>query len=244
MKRAIILTLVLGLGLSAIFVMPDFKQAECALDTEIPDFINGGRTAKYTASDKELAILASDTAFAKAKCLIPREEEKSYITMESPMDLIDLSIVLSGYDLANSIHRPERCMPAQGHKIISSQTAELELNNGESIPLTRLVSKLTVMVGPPEDQKHVTYDSLTYYFFVGNREITNSHTERTLIDIKDRVLLGKAQRWAYVSASMQFVEQVDPPFGAPPTLEKADKKIRELLKELAERNIDWEDVKA
>lgn len=244
MKRYLILTLVLGLGLSAIFAMPEFKQAECALDTEIPDIISGGRTAKYPASDKELAILAKDTEFSKAKCLVPRKEEMSYITMESPMDMIDLSIVLSGYDLANSIHRPERCMPAQGHEIISSQADSLELNNGESIPLTRLVSKLTVLVGPPEDQQHVTYDSLTYYFFVGNKEITNSHTERTLIDIKDRVLLGKAQRWAYVSASMQFLDQENPPFGAPPTLEKADKKIRELLKELAERNIDWDDVKA
>lgn len=244
MKRSILLTLFLTAGLSAIFFLPDFRQAECALSTEIPDSLSGGRTSKYPASDKELAILARDTEFAKAKCLIPRREEQSFITMESPIDLIDLSIVLSGYDLANSIHRPERCMPAQGHKILDSQTDELDLGDGRSIPLTRLVSKLTVAVGPPEEGRHATYDSITYYFFVGHRSITNSHTERTLIDIKDRVLHGEAQRWAYVSASMQFVDQDDPPYGAPPTLESADKKIRELLKELAERNIDWNGIQS
>ena len=243
MKPAIVLTAILAAGLSTIFVLPDFKQAECALDTDIPESLSGGRTAKYNPSDKELAILANDTEFSKAKCLVPRLEEQSFITMTSPADVIDLSIVLSGYDLANSIHRPERCMPAQGHKIQSSQSDELDLGDGRKIPLTRLVSKLTQAVGPPEEGKYVTVDNLTYYFFVGRNSVTNSHTERTLIDIKDRVFHGEAQRWAYVSASIRFLNQPDRPFGAPPDLEMADKKIRELLKELAEKNIDWSKVR-
>ena len=36
-------------------------------------------------------------------------------------DQVLVSIVLSGHDLDNSIHRPERCLPAQGWTIVDSK---------------------------------------------------------------------------------------------------------------------------
>lgn len=244
MKRSIILTVILGLGMSAIYILPPFKEAESALNTVIPEKLGTTVTSGYAPSEKELNILAKDTDFSKAACFMPREEERSFITMEAPHDRLDLSIVLSGHDLANSIHRPERCLEAQGHQIQSASKSELTLSNGRTLPLTFLVTKLTTEVGPEDQREVVTIDNLNCYFFVGRNQLTNSHTERTLIDIKDRVLKGEAQRWAFVTISMRFVDQEEHSYGAPPNREMADKKIRELAKELAEENIDWDMIRS
>jgi len=242
MKRALLPAVLLGLVMSAIFVLPDFEQVESALSLEIPEEMGLWRTKTYPPSPEELKLLAGDTRFAKALCIAPRIEEVSYITGETPRDRIDLSVVLSGHDLANSIHRPERCMPAQGHRILRSEKARLELKDGRRIPAMRLISKQTLEVGPPGESRPVTFDALTYYFFVGAESITASHTDRTLIDIRDRVLGGQAQRWAYVSASTIFSDDPKSRFGGLPDLELADKKVRQLLVELADENVDWSRV--
>lgn len=244
MNRAILLTAVLGLGMSSIYMLPAFEEVDSALNTTIPERLGDVITDGYAPSDKELKILASDTEFSKAACFAPREDERSFIMAETPHDRLDLSIVLSGHDLANSIHRPERCLEAQGHRIQNTFKSELELSNGHTVPLTFLATQLKASVGPKEDQKFVTIDNLNCYFFVGCHSITNSHTERALIDIKDRVLKGEAQRWAFVTISMRFVDQENRGFGDPPDLEMADKKIRELAKRLAEGNIAWDRIRS
>lgn len=243
MKRAIILTAVLGLGMSTIYMLPAFKKVDSALNTTIPDQLGTSITRAYPPSKKELDILAKDTDFSKAACWLPRIEERTTILGDTPHDRLDISIVLSGHDLANSIHRPERCLEAQGHKIQSSSQSEIALSNGEKVPLTILVTKLSGEFGPEDAKEFITIDNLNCYFFVGHDKVTNSHTERTLIDIKDRVLKGEAQRWAFVTISMRFVDQEDRGYGDPPNLEMADKKIRELAKELADQNIDWSRIR-
>jgi len=242
MIRSLSLAFILGLIMTGIYFFPPFQQVESAIDMRIPTYLGSWQTESYPASEKELSTLANDTKFAKAKCGLRRVEEMSYITGKAPIDLADLSVVLSGYDLANSIHRPERCMPAQGHTDLIASGAELELSNGKTIPLTRILSKQNFMYGPVDARKSTSVDSLTYYFFVGAERITADHTSRTLIDIFDRIAKGEAQKWAFISASMPYRDNADREFGDPPTLEMADKKIRQLIEELAERNIDWSRV--
>lgn len=244
MKRSILLAATVGLIMAGIYILPPFRQVESAINMTIPTYLGSWQTETYPASQKELNILAGDTKFAKAKCGLRRVEEMSYITMKAPIDIADLSVVLSGYDLANSIHRPERCMPAQGHRGLISSDSTLELDNGRTLPLTRLLSKQDLSYGPPEDRQHITLDSITYYFFVGAEHITADHTERTLIDIYDRVARGEAQKWAFISASMTFRNDPEREMGSMPNLEMADKKIRQLLKELAENNIDWDRIES
>ena len=41
--------------------------------------------------------------------------------------------------------------------------------------------------------------SLDYYWFVGHDDQTPSHLERTWIDVRDRVLKGENQQWAYIT---------------------------------------------
>jgi hypothetical protein len=64
--------------------------------------------------------------------------------------------------------------------------------------------------------------------------------QRTLIDMKDRLVRGMDQRWAYVSVSMWF--------GKIPWIEEevseaeADEKIRGFVTEFAGNQIDWSQV--
>jgi hypothetical protein len=46
-----------------------------------------------------------------------------------------------------------------------------------------------------------TLTNLSYYWFIGHNDMTASHLTRTGIDLRDRVLYGYNQRWAYVTVS-------------------------------------------
>ncbi len=243
MKRGLILAGLLAAGFSTVFVLPDFKEVESAMNMELPDYLGRWNMESYPPSEKEIKILAKDTRFSKAYCALPRSEEFSYIFGRSPVDHADLSVVLSGYDLANSIHRPERCMPAQGHRGLRSSASTLDLPNGGQLPVTRILSYQDLSVQTPEGPRNITRHCVTFYFFVGHSRITENHTERTLIDIYDRVFKGQAQGWAYVSVTMPYSEAEPYESGnALLPLDQADQKIRQLLSELAVNNIDWEQI--
>jgi hypothetical protein len=241
MKRGLILLGVLVAGLSAVFLLPAFKTTPSALSLDIPKEMGAWTCLKYEPTKLERDTLAKDTKFSKAGCIRPRSGRKSFFDT-GPEDRADLSIVMSGIDLANSIHRPERCMPAQGHEIYSSAATMIGVPGGRQVPARRLLSVQEIPVD--ELGKNVVHrDAVTYYFFVGTEQITENHTKRTLIDIKDRLIKGEAQRWAYISVTMWFNgEQGE---RSPGLLEfaDADRVARELLGELAAKNIAWEQVK-
>ena len=56
--------------------------------------------------------------------------------------------------------------------------------------------------------------------------------------MKDRLVLGMDQRWAYVSASMWYGKV--PWIENEVTIEEADEKLREFLIEFGEEQIDWD----
>ena len=241
MKRTLILAAVLGAGFSSVFLLPPFKVAPSAMSMEIPKKIGAWETALVDPTDKERTSLASDTLFSKARCGLARPG--TWSAANSPIwDVADLSIVLSGQDLANSIHRPERCMEAQGHAIYDRQKVMVEVPGNRELPTKRLLSK--VKVGENKDD---LYDMrfITYYFFVGKEQITEDHQTRVLADMKNRLENGEAQRWAYVLVSLPYrdKEDTDPRLADKPSLESADLKVRELLGDIAASNITWERVK-
>lgn len=143
-------------------------------------------------SPQERAVLASDTRFLKSEFV--HRKSNAYI---------DAGIVLSGMDPNNSIHRPERCLVAQGHDGLVRQGREIKLADGRVLPVMRLFTNLkwveTREEGPPVQQSN---NFLTYYWFVGNDLVTNSHYGRTLRDIRDRLIRGANQRWAYFTVSV------------------------------------------
>lgn len=235
------LPLLTGFALSAVYVLPKAgKTGESAVRMILPGFIGGWSFEKLAASQDEIRILSDDTEFAKAICLKARPGEVTLDGYRVP-DRVDLSVVLSGHDLNNSIHRPERCMPTQGHLITASSDVTLRMDNGRDFKAKRLGSMQAFK--DPETGKVVSqFHCVTYYFFVGHDRVTSDHLERTLIDMKDRLLRGMDQRWAYVSASMWFGE-IPWIAGKEVTEAEADEKLRSFLTEFAERQIDWDQIK-
>lgn len=236
-----ILPLFLGGSLSAIYFLPKVGEvAQSAVNMELPDFSDGWSFEKLAASSEELGTLSADTKFSKAICLTPRPGEFNDEGFRIP-DRIDLSVVLSGVDLNNSIHRPERCMPAQGHNITSSSDRIIRLANGREFAVKRLVSvqsQRRADIG--EREEYVKFNCLTYYFFVGHDKVTNDHLGRTLIDMKDRLLRGMDQRWAYATVSMWYGKV--PWIEDEVTEKEADEKLMKFLQQFAEEQIDWKQI--
>jgi hypothetical protein len=211
-----------------------------AISMKLPTSIGDWALRHIPASKEEIETLAPDTEFSKAICLTARPGEFDLITGYPIPDRLDLSIVLSGHDLNNSIHRPERCMPSQGHIINNTTDVLVPLKNGRKLTVRRLLSVQSI----PTNEEHTEYINLncvTYYFFVGSKGITHDHLSRTLLDMKDRLLYGLDQRWAYVSISTWYGDL--PKIQKKIHLEEADFKLQAFLSEFGEVQIDWEKVR-
>jgi len=240
-NRVILLPVVMALLLSGIHLLPeDGQMADSAVKMDIPQTSGGWQMRQIPASDAEQKILAADTRFSKAVCLRPRAGELDPSTGYMIPDRIDLSVVLSGHDLNNSIHRPERCMPSQGHIIGSSSNVALDLPNDQTINVRRLLSVQSIPTNE-EHTEYATFNCVTYYFFVGHDTTTQDHLKRTLIDMKDRLMYGMDQRWAYVSASMWYGKV--PWIEKEISLDEADTKLSEFITDFGMNQIDWNMIK-
>src|SRR4051812_42757444 len=108
-KRLLLLQVVLVVGLSAVFILPRVANSSPqGIELTLPAYVGGWYGVDQAITEKELEVLAKDTQFAR----------KLY--SNGLGDQIFASIILSGQDLDNSVHRPERCLPAQGWSIADS----------------------------------------------------------------------------------------------------------------------------
>ncbi len=234
--KPLLLPVILLGGLGSIYLLPQAgKVAGTAIRMELPSYEAGWRFEKIQPTEAEVKTLAKDTEFSKAICITPRPGEYTMEGLIIP-DRIDLSIVLSGYDLNNSIHRPERCMPAQGHDILSGSDVTIVTEGGRTFTARRLLSTQR-----SELAKQQKMQCITYYFFVGHNRIEHDHIRRTLTDMKDRLLLGMDQRWAYASVSMWFGRMPWNP-DVEITEEEVDRKMARFLSEFADKQINWQQV--
>jgi EpsI family protein len=192
-RRLVILQLLLFAGLGSAYLIPaPAKSQPIGVVMDLPDSIGIWTGTAQKVTDLELQTLAKDTSFSR----------KVYSNAFG--DQILVSIVLAGEDPDNSIHRPERCLPAQGWTIIDSRTVTVK---APAVPfpikLTRLHNQQKF-----EDEKGGKHEvqNLNYYWFVGYDYVTPSHIDRALTDIRDRVINGYNQRWAYVTVAANVTE--------------------------------------
>jgi len=188
-SRLLILQALLALGLGSVFYIPrETRIQPCRVRMELPETLGGWFGQPAAVSDVEREDLAPDTQFCRK------------VYDDGFQNQVLVSIVLSGNDLDNSIHRPERCLPAQGWTLDDSRTVNVRVPQapGGYLPVTRLHDFKQVSVG--KGQVATVYN-LNYYWFIGYSDITASHFEREYIDIKDRLLHGYNQRWAYVTVA-------------------------------------------
>ena len=185
--RLIKIEVVLLAGLSAVLLLPHAsKSSPAGIAMTLPPVIGDWIGHDMPVTPREREVLAKDTQFAR----------KLYDNLAG--EEVYVSIVLSGEDMTNSIHRPERCLPAQGWNLESSDRHNVQIARGKSLEVTRLRTQRT---------DAATSENLTYYWFVGYEDITASHLVRTEIDLRDRILHGYNQRWAYVTVSADMADR-------------------------------------
>jgi len=202
-RRLLLLLAFLLLGLSAVFLLPASpKRPEPGVIMALPEYIGPwyGRDAAVT--QKEYDALGTETRFAR----------KLYTNGQG--DSVYVSIVLGGQDMSTSIHRPERCLPAQGYTVTDSRPLKVELQT-QPLTVTRLhnLRPLYADNGKPlvsRDGKSLNEFSLVYYWFVGSTDTTNNHNTRYYMDSRDRLLKGYNQPWAYVTVMSRIGEHLEP----------------------------------
>ncbi|WP_347442019.1 exosortase-associated EpsI family protein [Rubritalea sp.] len=201
-KRLWILLFVLSLGFSMIWLLPSQKEMVLSrLSKDLPKSIAGWQSRKQQVSKAELEVLAADTEFAR----------KWYFTPALPgFNGVEVSVVFSGKDINNSLHRPEVCLRAQGWNFVRQRSLVLSgiLPGGEDLPVRELVCVRPRVeqngVEPPKNKDgEPVYDMrIHYYTFFGAEKIVSGHYERTFTDIEARLLHGYDQQWAYATFSV------------------------------------------
>ena len=187
-----------ALGLAVVFLFPRKSGVGAAgIRLELPARVGDWEGVDIEVTAREREVLAKDTEFARK------------VYRNTFGDEIYVSIVLSGADMTNSIHRPERCLPAQGWNVVSSARVSLPLPPAGPLEMTKLSNEgqfLARSKGNDKEPVRVSLRSLNYYWFVGSRDVTADHLKRTIFDIRDRLLYGQNQRWAYVTVAATVTE--------------------------------------
>ena len=217
-KRLLQVQAVLLAGFGSVFLLPHSnKTSPAGIAMALPNVVGVWIGDDAAITQKELDALAKDTQFAR----------KIYTGPEG--DQILVSIVLSGDDMTNSIHRPERCLPAQGWQMQSSSSRIIQIPGGKSLGVTRLQNARTVQT---QDKRELTLTNLDYYWFIGYKDMTASHLTRTEIDLRDRIMYGYSQRWAYVTIAANVTKGIWRPER---TEEQTAAMLDEFIQQLAPR---------
>lgn len=225
--RALLPPVLVAVILSSVFILPrEESLVESSISPDLPlgTDLSGWQGSKIQESEHERRVLAEDTRFSKATY-----SRISRVPWEKSLPPVEISIVYSGADMNSSIHRPERCLPSQGHLNLRGSSDEITLADGRKLGITRLTSQVQL----PDKQ---TINFINYYVFIGHGTIHHSHLGRTAQDIYDRVAKGYVQRWAYFQAGSYWA----PELGI--TEDEADKHIRALISDLLPGQINWQEM--
>jgi exosortase len=182
--------IVVAAFLSHVAGLPSLGRAGIELSSDgrepvdLPTFLGTdwiGRRTEVTQAERQL--LPDDTGFSR----------KTYVSLADPTKQAFMSIVLSGHD-RTSIHRPELCLVAQGWTILGSFPHKFSYPGrfGFAATVLRVEKDVPVKGGK------VAVPQLVAYYFVGGDIVVASHWERLVRDAWNRVVHGRADRWAYV----------------------------------------------
>ena len=213
-RKLIICQALLGIGLGSIYLLPrGYKIRESAIIMILPGTVKEWFGESMGTSEVVINALAEDTNYAQSqyKRRTPETEDK--------IDIVSAFVVLSGDDMNNSIHRPERCLAAQGFEILSSEEISIPINGKFNLPTKRLLSKHLRTGGK----------QISYYWFTGAKKITASHYSRTFTDIFDRLATGTNERWAFVNITSPIIENKNAHPFAEHSIEETDQLISEFI---------------
>ena len=132
----------------------------------------------YGSSLGEATDLPKDTAILK----------RNYRSADGLVYAV--SVVVGGRQ-RNSIHRAELCLPAQGYVMVSAGRMPLRLAGREPLMVRKIEAK----------RGEGGSFTLLYWFLSRERE-TCSHTRRILLDVWDRSIHNRINRWVMVAVNV------------------------------------------
>lgn len=209
--RAIVLLVAVVIFTGIVLLFPDVEGMKASrLSKNLPTTVGRWIGKPQEPGEKEKQVLANDTEF----------ERMQYVDTGGRLPSVEASIVFSGKNLSQSIHRPEVCLRAQGWQFVSEKYLSWEnlLPDGELLPVKEIVCRRLYQVandeGDPEDVMLENGEKayiwrVFYYTFVGHEKIVSGHYQRTGEDIKDRLFKGYDQRWAYATFSSFITKKHD-----------------------------------
>ena len=201
-NRVWTLAIMVVIGLSFVWVVPNSGELrKSRLASDLPAQLEGRESVELQISAKERKILTEDTTFSR---------RRYYYNMRNANAPIDVSVVFSGKDINNSIHRPEICLKAQGWNFESEKYITISVGEIE-IPFKEIVCfrpRIKNEYLPHENSRgEIIVDRrVQYYTFVGSEKIVAGHYERTWEDIRLRVLKGTDQQWAYITFASSITD--------------------------------------
>ena len=238
-KRIYLLAVILAVGYSVIWLLPKAESMKPSrLSRHLPLQFELLEGARVTVTGEELNILAKDTEF----------ERVQYVNRLDPRQpTVEVSVVFSGKDVNNSIHRPERCLKSQGWNFIKERKVIVQgaMPDGGDLPFREIVCSKPVSL---KDGRVIEIQRVQYYTFFGHKTIPEGHYARTWADIKDRLFKGYDQQWAYATFSMPVTQiYADQGLADPSkvhTLEQTEQMLEDFIRKLAPLVIDRQIEKA
>ncbi len=214
---------IVAAGVLSIFLLPRSAAQPTGLRLANGNPALPWEVAGWIGEDLEIAKIEIDTLG-----LGTQFARKEY--MDARRNRATATIVLSGRDISNSLHRPERCLLAQGWRELDSQELQITTKDKTTFPVRRLHNTKSVQ---DKDGKTVGETEIyTYYWFVGEKALTAGHFERFFIDNRDRLFRGVDQRWAYVTVSAVIPRGRNPKEHSE-SRRATDDKLREFIGVLA-----------
>ena len=168
--------------------IPGSVMMKLALPERVLDFTS----TNVPESDVELGYFPKDTSYVRRFYETPDGFGAS------------ATVILMGAD-RTSIHRPEYCLLGQGWSVDEKTKVNIPLDGPEHQELPVMKWVISKQVQMPDGQK-LEVHGLYVFWFVADHEQTTGNVQLQCYLVRDLLLTGVLQRWAYISYSA-FTEQ-------------------------------------
>jgi len=157
-----------------------------AMKIDLPARVLDFTSTNVPESDIELGYFPKDTSFAQR-----------WYTSADDLPGISATIILMGAD-RTSIHRPEYCLAGQGFTCDEKTVVDISVGGPDPYQLPVAKWKVSRRVQQPDGQ-NVKISGVYVFWFVADNEQTTGNVQFQCYLVRDLLLKGILQRWAYVS---------------------------------------------
>jgi hypothetical protein len=154
---------------------------------DLPERVLDFTSTNVPESEVELGYFPKDTSYVRRFYRAPDGFGVSAV------------VILMGAD-RTSIHRPEYCLAGQGWNVDEKTKVSIPLDRREHHELPVMKWVISKQVQMP-DGRRLEVHGLYVFWFVADNEQTTGNVQLQCYLVRDLLLTGVLQRWAYISYS-------------------------------------------